>query len=255
MVRATRDATRLSTPYSVSGSTPAWPPGRQGTRRPRVALDVEGSAQLVGSSSEPIGVASNGRLRSASHGRTSRPEPAAAGVGGQPPRGPGRVVIDKIRPTSGALRSATRCASSPRRAPARTPSPAWPPGGPRTVRSAPVSRRLPPRRPSRCSASQEGQPAQCSGRTRRLAGHAGRPDQAAIRDPGIEVVAARRRPPSGSIARTGAQLHRHLPADVRVARAVCRGVHHLQHVLDRRRHSGCVNWRCFARSARARRRS
>ncbi|TVY99070.1 FtsX-like permease family protein [Trebonia kvetii] len=61
-----------------------------------VALDIEGYAQLVGKSGKPIGVASNGPP-TIGMAWTSVAElsPLRLLPGGQPPRGPGQVVIDK----------------------------------------------------------------------------------------------------------------------------------------------------------------
>ena len=61
-----------------------------------VALDIEGYAQLVGKSGKPIGVASNGppKIGMAWTGVADL-NPLRLVPGGQPPRGPGQVVIDK----------------------------------------------------------------------------------------------------------------------------------------------------------------
>jgi len=61
-----------------------------------VALDIEGYAQLVGKSGKPIGVAANGppKIGMAWTGIADL-SPLRLVPGGQPPRGPGQVVIDK----------------------------------------------------------------------------------------------------------------------------------------------------------------
>ena len=61
-----------------------------------VALDVEGYAQLVGKNGRPIGVASNGPPTiGLAWIDVSALNPLRLLPGGQPPRGPGEVVIDK----------------------------------------------------------------------------------------------------------------------------------------------------------------
>ena len=61
-----------------------------------VALDIEGYAQLVGKSGKPIGVASNGPPTiGMAWTDVAALNPLRLVPGGQPPRGPGQVVIDK----------------------------------------------------------------------------------------------------------------------------------------------------------------
>src|SRR5215469_2568010 len=61
-----------------------------------VALDVEGYAQLIGKNGRPIGVASNGPPTiGLAWIDVSALNPLRLLPGGQPPRGPGEVVIDK----------------------------------------------------------------------------------------------------------------------------------------------------------------
>jgi putative ABC transport system permease protein len=61
-----------------------------------VALDIEGYAQLVGKNGKPIGVASNGPPTiGLAWTDVSALNPLRLLPGGQPPRGPGEVVIDK----------------------------------------------------------------------------------------------------------------------------------------------------------------
>ena len=61
-----------------------------------VALDIEGYAQLVGKNGKPIGVASNGPPTiGLAWTDVTALNPLRLVSGGQPPRGPGEVVIDK----------------------------------------------------------------------------------------------------------------------------------------------------------------
>jgi len=61
-----------------------------------VALDIEGYAQLVGKSGKPIGVASNGPPTiGMAWTNVADLSPLRLVSGSQPPRGPGQVVIDK----------------------------------------------------------------------------------------------------------------------------------------------------------------
>ena len=119
-----------------------------------VALDIEGYAQLVGQDGKPIGVASNGPPTLGVAWTERRgPQPAAAAArraaAARPRPGGDRQALRRRR----ALQGRRQGRILTQVAPARTPSPASPPGAARTARSARASPRSPRPPPPRCSAS------------------------------------------------------------------------------------------------------
>jgi putative ABC transport system permease protein len=84
---------------SSLASTVARVPGVQA-----VALDIEGYAQLVGKNGKPIGMASNGPpTLGVAWTDVTALNPLRLLPGGQPPRGPGQVVIDKHSADAGGF--------------------------------------------------------------------------------------------------------------------------------------------------------
>ena len=218
---------------SLAGSV-AKVPGVQA-----VALDIEGYARIVGKDGKPLGMASNGppTLGLAWTDVTAL-NPLRLVPGGQQPRGPGQVVIDKHSADVGGftvgdkVRILTQQGSGTYTI---TGLARW--GSADSALGATIAAFDPVTaakvvlgQPGKANAiNVEAAPGVSADRLVTRIG-------SAIHTPGIQVVSGASLTQEGQqTTRQAHELRRRLPARVRLHRAVRRRVRHLQHVRDRRR--------------------